>query len=307
VARFESWLRTPVTVGGSAAASTTPILYGVPAGTPMLRLPVLAGRWLRPDDRRAVVISHNLAAAFPGVVAGTDVRLRINGHLGTWHVVGVVRQVAAPPAAWTNDDDLATTMGAAGAGNALRLLADPQRTGRRDAAALTTTRRALDRALTSAGIGITANQTTVEAQQVRRDHVLVIVTFLGLMTLLSILIGGLGLATTMAINVIERTREIGVLRAVGAATRTVLALVAIEAGMVGALSWLLALVLSLPASLVFGNIMGQIMLEAPLEFTVNGWGPAAWLVAVVILSGFASVAPARRAAALTVRDTLAYQ
>ncbi|MBI3687522.1 MAG: FtsX-like permease family protein [Actinobacteria bacterium] len=302
VSLAETWLRTPVTVGAAETAALAPTLYGVPVDTPMLRMPVLSGRWLRPGDSRAIVVSHNLASAFPGVVAGTDVQLRVNGQLGSWHVVGVVRQVAAPPAAWVSYDDLASTLGAAGTTNAVRVLADS-----RDPDALTGTRRALDDALTSAGIGLTSNQNTVEAQQVRRDHVLVIVTFLGLMTLLSILIGGLGLATTMAINVIERTREIGILRAVGAATRTLLALVALEGGIVGALSWLLSLALSIPASILFGNIMGQIMLEAPLDFTVNGWGPLVWLAVVIVFSGLASLTPARRAAALTVRDTLAYQ
>ncbi len=161
--------------------------------------------------------------------------------------------------------------------------------------------------VTAAGIDITANENTIEAQQVLRDHILVISTFLGLLTLLSVLIGGLGLATSMAINVIERTREIGVLRAVGATTATVLALVIAEGGIVGALSWLLALALSAPASIVFGQIIGEIMLETPLDFAVDGKAPVIWLAIVVVLAALASLTPARRAAGLTVRDTLTYQ
>jgi putative ABC transport system permease protein len=302
VALAETWLRTPVTVGDGPAAPLAPTLYGVPIDTPMLRLPVLSGRWLTPRDTNAIVISHNLAEEFPMLKVGGDARLRVNGKFTTWHVVGVVRQVAAPPAAWTAYDQLAGATGSAGMSNAVRVLASDH-----NPATLTAVRQGLDRALTGVGIDLLANDNTVEAQQGLRDHILVIVAFLGLMTLLSILIGGLGLATTMAVNVIERTREIGVLRAVGATTATVLALVAIEGGVVGGLSWLAALVLSAPASLVFGQIMGEIMIETPLDFMINGWAPFAWLAVVVTLAGLASVAPARRAAGLTVRDTLAYQ
>lgn len=302
VARAETWLRTPVTVDTGKNPADQPSLYGVPVDTSMLDLPVLSGRWLRPGDEHAIVVSHNFAEDYPDVQTGTDVRLRIDGQLTTWHVVGVVRQVAAPPAAWVGYPDLADTLDVASATNALRVT-----TTDRDDEALLATRRALDDALTAAGIDLQANQNTVEAQQVLRDHILVIVAFLGFMTLLSILIGGLGLATTMAVNVIERTREIGVLRAVGATNRTLLSLIVIEGSIVGALSWLVSLALSVPASLVFGGIMGQIMLEAPLDFTLNGWGPLAWLAVVVLFAGLASLAPARRAAALTVRDTLTYQ
>lgn len=302
IAKAETWLSTQVTVGDTPTATLTPTIYGVPVDTPMLALPVLSGRWLVPGETGAIVVSHNLAEAFPAVRAGSDIQLNINGQLGTWQVVGVVRQVAAPPAAWTSYDNLASTTGGAATTNAVRVQTTSQ-----DANTLTATRRALDDALTAAGVDIAANQNTIETQQVLRDHILVIATFLGLMTLLSVLIGGLGLATTMAINVIERTREIGILRAVGATTATLLTLVVVEGSIVGALSWLAAVALAVPASVVFGQIIGGVLLETPLDFAMSGWGPFAWLAIVIVFSGLASLAPARRAAALTVRDTLTYQ
>jgi putative ABC transport system permease protein len=298
VAEAETWLSTPVSLGDSPTTATTPTLYGVAPDTRMLALPVLSGRWLRPEDTDAIVLSHNLAKAYPALRAGADVRLRIQGRVRDWHVVGIVRQVAAPPAAWTTYDNLAPAL-APGTTNALRILTDGN-----DAFAVTATRRALEKALTAAGITVATNRDTGQTQKVLRDHILVISTFLGLLTLLSVVIGGLGLATTMAINVIERIREIGILRALGAGTAAVTALVLAEAGLVGALSWLAALILAVPASIVFGQVIGEILLESPLDLAVNPLAPFIWLAAVVVLAGLAGLAPARRAAALTVRDTL---
>jgi putative ABC transport system permease protein len=312
IAAAETWLRTPVAVGDTPTAKPPlPYLYGVPADTTMLALPVLSGRWLTPGDDHGIVISHNLAKDHPDLKVGTDVRLRIRGRLDTWHVVGIVRQVAAPPAAWTTYDALAGELdpgsGTSGSGAATTTDAVRVKTSDRDPDSVLATRKALDEALTTAGINVATSQDTARQQQVLRDHILVITTFLGLLTLLCVLIGGLGLATTMAINVIERTREIGVLRAVGATTAAILTLVVVEGGIVGALSWLAALVLAVPASILFGQVIGEILVETPLDLAVSGPAPFVWLAVVVVLSALASFTPARRAAALTVRDALAYQ
>ena len=59
-------------------------------------------------------------------------------------------------------------------------------------------------------------------------------------------VGGLGLMGTMTINVVERSREIGVLRAVGASDRSVLLIFLAEGVLIGALSWALGVLVSLP-------------------------------------------------------------
>ena len=47
-------------------------------------------------------------------------------------------------------------------------------------------------------------------------HLLMVADFLGVMAWVMIAVGGLGLASTMSLAVLERTREIGVMRAIGA-------------------------------------------------------------------------------------------
>lgn len=82
--------------------------------------------------------------------------------------------------------------------------------------------------------------------QIIEDHLIVIMIFLTMMSLLVLAVGGLGLLSTMSINVLERTREIGVMRAIGAGTKTVIALVVAEGELVGLLSWIVALILAGP-------------------------------------------------------------
>jgi putative ABC transport system permease protein len=97
-----------------------------------------------------------------------------------------------------------------------------------------------------------------------------------------------------------------VLRAIGASNGKVLSMVLIEGVMIGVASWLLALAPALPLSIFVGNISGQIFLNGPLESAVSLAGIGEWLILVVVLSGLASLYPARSAARLTVREALAY-
>ena len=98
------------------------------------------------------------------------------------------------------------------------------------------------------------------ARRVMEDHLLMVAGFLGVMAQLMIVVGGLGLGSTMSLGVLERTREIGVLRAIGARHGAILAMVQVEGLVVGILSWAIALPLSIPMSLVLGKAFGRIML-----------------------------------------------
>ena len=74
----------------------------------------------------------------------------------------------------------------------------------------------------------------------------ILVTFLLVMALLIAAVGGMGLMGTMSISVLERTREIGVLRAIGAATAAVIQIVMVEGVLIGLISWVQGVILGLP-------------------------------------------------------------
>ncbi len=120
-------------------------------------------------------------------------------------------------------------------------------------------------------------------------------------------VGSLGLVGTMSINVLERRREIGVLRAIGASTRSVLRIFVIEGVLIGVLSWAGALLLSQPLSRILSRIVGMTFAKLPLSYVFDLRAPLLWLIVVIAVSALASLAPARNAADLTVRETLTYE
>ena len=134
-----------------------------------------------------------------------------------------------------------------------------------------------------------------------------VVALLLVMAFLLALVGGLGLMGTMSINVLERTREIGVLRAIGAPNRGVAAVFIREGIAIGLLSWILGALLAIPMSRALNAAAGGAMMGMPLSYSYSMPGLWIWLAAVVMLSAFASYLPARNATRLTVREVLAYE
>ena len=120
------------------------------------------------------------------------------------------------------------------------------------------------------------------------------------------IVGSVGLMSTMSINVIERGREIGVMRAIGATSVAILGIFIAEGVLLGVLSWLIAVPLSYPGSLAFNNLVGN-SLQLPLDFDYSAGGMALWLMIVAVLSALASLWPALRATQVSVREALAYE
>jgi putative ABC transport system permease protein len=124
---------------------------------------------------------------------------------------------------------------------------------------------------------------------------------------MSALIGGLGLAGIMSLNVMERTREIGVMRSIGASNSMVGSIVLVEGLLIGIISWVLAIPLSIPVTLLFNAMLGQMIIDTPLVFVFLPIGLVTWLVIVIMVSVVASLLPAYRAIKMSVRETLAYE
>jgi putative ABC transport system permease protein len=134
-----------------------------------------------------------------------------------------------------------------------------------------------------------------------------VIVFLLAMAVLIAFVGGLGLMSTMSMNVLERTRELGVMRAIGASDGDVVQMVVVEGLLIGLISWGLGTALAVPISRVLGTAVGVSLMSTPLAVTFAGDGFAIWLVVVLVLSALASILPARNASRITIRDALVYE
>ena len=121
------------------------------------------------------------------------------------------------------------------------------------------------------------------------------------------LVGGIGQMGALSSGVIERTKEIGVLRAIGASSWTIMGMFMLEGVLQGLLSWLIALPLSLAFAPLFADVLGRTIFGTNLTYRYDYQAAMVWLVLVLVIGAFASILPARGATRVSVRQSLAYE
>lgn len=295
VKRVEGWLATE----GSLGADRFGVL-ALPGDTQLLDLEIIEGRNLTPADTDAIVVNNALAGRFRQLRVGEVVSLRIEGVEKSWRVVGLAREAFSPSVAYVSLN--AIQQGPASFVNSLRLSLDHA-----DEDSIAAVKSDLDRNLEQNGMRARTSTSKAEHRFGFDQHMVMIYVFLIVMSSIIGCVGGLGLMTTMSLNVLERRREMGVLRAIGATPRIVWMMIVVEGLVIGLLSWTIAAVLAWPVSKVIGDTLVGVMFRSGLDFTFEPIGLIVWLLISIALSAVASFLPAWRASRATVREALAYE
>ena len=302
-AAVECWLSASMTIVHSDDTESASIsLIAPPARTRMINPTVLRGRWLLPEDENAVVLNTDALKDEAGIAVGSDIVLKVNSRETTWRVVGVVKGVMTGPVAYANYPYLARLVGAVGRAYSAQVV-----TAMHEPAFQEQVSKELEAHLKRAGMQVSYRETLGEIRMRVVTQFDILVQFLLIMAIVLAVVGGLGLMGTMSINVLERTREIGVMRAIGASDGAVSRIVIVEGVLIGLISWLIGAVLAYPLSKGLGEVVGVTMLQTPLNFKFSYDGTALWLGVVIALAAVASLLPARRASQLSVREVLAYE
>ncbi|MFN3982087.1 MAG: ABC transporter permease [Caldilinea sp.] len=275
------------------------------ADSAMVNPTLLEGRWLLPDDQNAIVLSQNVLGAEPDIRVGDAIVLEINGKESPWVVVGIAQVLGGPPnvvPVYVNYPYFSWLTTSVNRATSLQLKLDPEAGLTQDEAAAL-----LNERLESAGFVVSSVFTIDTLRRFTGAFFDIIVYLLLAMGVLIAAVGALGLAGTMSTNVLERTREIGVMRAIGASDGSVLRIVIVEGLFIGVISWILGAMLAYPAGLALAQTVGVVLFQQSLPYVFSASGLAIWLAIVIVLAAMASFLPAWRASQLTVREVLAYQ
>jgi len=306
VSNVEGWLEYPGTLIPEGTNEVgRQIEFIAPPSTSTLIDPILtAGRWLQPGDENAVVIGNHLLNMFPDLKIGDTLTIKINEKETQWHIIGFYSLPINLDVPWlyVNYEYISRLIGQPGMVYALRVITDQH-----DAITQENVNAQLLATFESNGIQVSETITGVDFIQGATEFTNVIVYFIMGMAVLIAIVGGLGLMGTMSINVLERTREIGVMRAIGASSWTIQSIVISEGVVIGLVSWIISIALAIPLTSVLTFGVGMAIFTAPLPVVYSLTGMFVWLFGTLLLAAIASSLPAARASRLTVRDTLAYE
>ncbi len=281
-------------------------MLGVDPASELITPIMIKGRWVIPGDENAIVLSELFLSSYPDLEIGDTIKMRVNGKNSEWQVVGFFQLAGKSTGfrAYSNYFYLSHFIGSPDKAISFQISSktpdleiDQQREfGSRVENFMRT--RGYRVASTNAGLFALSSST---------EGLNILTTFLLIMACLTALVGAIGLMGTMSMNVMDRTREIGIMRAIGASDRTIMSLVIVEGLLIGLISWVLGCLLSFPISNVLNDILSQAIFDAPSVFSISPAGFIIWLLLVIILAVLASVAPARNAARLTIREVLSYE
>jgi putative ABC transport system permease protein len=271
-----------------------------PAQSTLFVPELMYGQWLsgNPDE---VVVNHVFQSKFPDVHIGSEIKLKVKQRIKTLKVKGCIRELFSGPTVYVNRSLLNQW---------------PEMKGKTNNVLLSFKDRGTDMSANSVKLEQWFKSKNYPVTMVFRkdeykgrviDHLVVITTMLIMVTLLLIIVGGLGLVTTMGINIVERFRELSILRAIGVNNRKIYRLTLTEGFIVGLLSWVLAVVVSMPVSYYLGNRFFEIFFETTLNFTVSCKGILIWLAIIIVFSTAAVLIPARNANRKSIREGLSYE
>ena len=274
-------------------------VMGVPPATAMVAFPVLQGHWLRAGDPAdAVVLNHAALAQMPQLRLGDPVRLSFGGRVTAWRLAGVVEEVGAAGVAYVSREAFA----AAAPGSDARLLR--LSTDAPDAAQRQQRIAQVEAALVRGGADVQNARPLSELRTAMGDHIVILIRALVAMAVVMATVGGLGLASNMSVSVVERQRELAVMKTLGATPSRLVGLVQREAQLIAWLGAGFALALSLPLTALLDALVGGLGFVAPLPFAVAPAGVLAWGLASAVLAGLAAWWPARAAGSLSVAQAL---
>ncbi len=264
---------------------------------------LIQGRWLQPGDQKSIAISDDIWDKFPGLLPGQTIRLKVFGREDNWLVVGIFKFVSQEGTiGYSTYEYLSHLSNQSNQAFSYRV-----RSEKHDPASQKLLSDRLDQYFRDNGYNLQEAKTGTSTMKSASESLDILIAFLFIMAVLTASVGSIGLAGAMGMNVMERTREIGIMRSIGAVDKAIMEMVIIEGTVVGGLSWLLGALLSIPITYLLTTIVSVAVFNSPIDILFTWTGYALWLGLVLVLSAIASVIPARNAAKLTIREVLAYE
>jgi putative ABC transport system permease protein len=298
----ETWLESQASLARADRSENQDLFaLGVPRDTRFITPELVAGRWLDGTEKNEAVINTDVLKDEPTLAVGDTMTLTTRGVEKEWTIVGVTTGQQMGPVIFVDREELDAAVGAGG--GVTRLLVQ---TGDHSADAQARAARDLERRLDDASLPISGSQTQQAQKTTIANQLGILVTFLVIMASLLAAVGVIGLTGTMTINVLESTREIGVMRSIGASHTSIFQIFITEGMVIALMAWGAGAVLSWPLSIWLVDALGSAM-SLPLSYAFSWSGIGGWLVTVVAIAAGASVLPAWRASQVSIRDAIAYE
>ena len=274
-----------------------------PDNSQLLGALVQTGRWVKPEEDHTIVVNENFYQNFPDLKPGDSIILNVGGRDETFTVVGIYNFTGlSDKRAYINYTTATELTASWSKTNSFRLVTEDHSLN-----SILAMEDLVNETFRERGYDVNSVTSLQVIINESGEKINLVIAILMILAILTGLVGSIGLSGTLSLNVLERTSEIGILRAIGAPDKAVSKLVIYEGLFTGLVSYVIGALVSFPVSIVLGNMVNQAIFKSEAILTINPVGFLIWFVIVILMSIVASLIPARNATRLTIREVLAYE
>ncbi|MED1204500.1 ABC transporter permease [Heyndrickxia acidicola] len=269
--------------------------------TQMIDPEMAEGTWLTSKDKHTIVLDTNILRTDPGIRVGDKLKFRINNKEIPLKIAGLARKAAGEVVSYISPETLQSfqlkdsTM-------LINITAKPAVWKGKEKIA-----REVKEQLNANKVNVSQMKSTKDFQQGLEVRFNIELVLLSMFSFLLACIAVVGLMGNISLNVLERKREVGILRSIGAGDKSLYFLVTAESMVIALSGWFSAILLSFPISKSISDEVGYSLFQTPLDYCYSYISIWEWLFLSCFIALAASIFPARNMAKTQIRDVIAYE
>lgn len=278
------------------------VIIAVPFDSKMLNPNITQGKWIS-SGKQEIVLNENAWLLYKKPSVGSMVDIVVNGRSMKAELAGVVKQYEKPRiyidktlynSFFNPDKSVNTVVFSAEDNNYDKVL---------------NMKKDIEDTIASSDMQVSYVMSQAERVKIVYDHLNIILYMIVVLSFLVLVVSAIGMASSTGINIMERTREIGVMRAIGATPKKIYTLFVSEGMITSILSIVIGLILAYPLSYAASAFFGTLMLgeDASLGYAFSPLGFVVTLVATILFGWIASRLPAKSAIKLSTYKALQYE
>jgi len=290
-----------------------------------LKLPIVEGSWLNNQTPNQLVINGRVQVLFPHLQIGSKVKLMVHEQIVDVVITGIVKEFSSETL-YISETTYNRLFGqkelvnqvfialknppkepSKGFWQWMRRLHGNASNTHKHTPDLLKLNQKIEQHWQTAGVEVAGASVKKAELGMVKAH-LNILTFMVLAgALLALVVGGLSLVLTIRLNIVERTREIGVMRAIGASVKMVFKMLWIENLLLGSISIVIGALLSFPLGMIISRFLGNLMFETPLDYKISILGSFSTILIMWVFLRIALALPRRHLKKVSLRKALVWE
>lgn len=302
IGTFEYWGYTSgkFIYGNGEVGNSYPI-FAIPKNSSLINPDLLGGTWLQDEVTNEIVVGHEFLQSNPTLSIGDTLSLEIEGAKSDLRIVGVIKDFSGSNI-YMNKDFYVQNVPEESRQNIVQVQLDSNLRGRSRANLI----ESMETSLLEQNVSILQSETKANAIKILNSHYMATFQTFLIIIFMILIVSAFGLSSTTNVQTLERMKEIGVMKAMGADKKQIIKIITSESIFVGLSSWVISALLAIPSIIVGLSYFGATTLETSIMLS---WGAVfagylIWLILILIVGKQASKRSALLAANMTIKATL---